>query len=81
MDVVLADESGAPRPYKLVVQPRSGGLGVMLQGSGGRYMLSDAVSAIDLASDEFVGRASSRAAARRRALTRRRRATSWSQTF
>jgi len=40
----------------LSVQNRGNSLGIMLQAAGGRYMLSDAVSSVELAADEFLGR-------------------------
>ena len=55
MEVFLDDETGTS-VYTLQVQHKSSGLGVMLAGGVGRFMLSDSVSAIELAATEFVGR-------------------------
>ena len=50
--------SGADKTYALSTQARGGRLGVLLQTADGgpRYMLSDSVSGVDLAPDEFIGR-------------------------
>jgi hypothetical protein len=50
--------SGADKTYALSTQARGGRLGVLLQTTDGgpRYMLSDSVSGVDLAPDEFIGR-------------------------
>ena len=58
MEVRLKGESGAGKAYALSTQQRGGRLGVLLQDAdgGARYMLSDSVSGVDLAPDEFIGR-------------------------
>lgn len=77
MEVFLDDESGASAVFSLQVQFKSSGLGVMLAGGAGRFMLSDSVSTIELAASEFVGRVSAQSSAsctrsrlRRRTMTR-----------
>ncbi len=64
MEVRLRDESGgSSRAFALSTQHRAGKLGVLLQAAdgGARFMLSDAVSGVDLAPDEFIGRVRVRA--------------------
>ena len=60
MEVRLHDDAtGGPRPFALQLQRRAGKLGVLLtaaDGAGERYMLSDAVSGVELSEDDFIGR-------------------------
>jgi hypothetical protein len=63
------DATGGPRRFALHLQRRAGKLGVLLQacdGGGERYMLSDAVSGLELGEDDFVGRVRGRTRAPRR---------------